>query len=158
MATLYKEGVEGKYKWLTPKQAKKIRHSAGIQIDGGNRIVTPCKDIAKTGAKPSVVYSLFTDETGCKRITGLCFGIKDGKDYMFIYPTDGDNDKISLHKPLRPFPGFSLMPYEEREKIMPQPITKDSSPEDLERWREYNRIEERRHDAEFVEYLKTKKQ
>ena len=28
----------------------------------------------------------------------------------------------------------------------------------LERWREYNRIEERRHDAEFVEYLKTKKQ
>lgn len=46
---------------------------------------------------------------------------------------DGDNDKISLHKPLRPFPGFSLMPYEEREKIMPQPITKDSSPEDLER-------------------------
>lgn len=47
MATLYKEGVEGKYKWLTPKQAKKIRHSAGIQIDGGNRIVTPCKDIAK---------------------------------------------------------------------------------------------------------------
>jgi hypothetical protein len=23
MATLYKEGVEGKYKWLTPKQAKK---------------------------------------------------------------------------------------------------------------------------------------
>ena len=35
---------------------------------------------------------------------------------------------------------------------------KDSSPEDLERWREYNRIEERRHDAEFVEYLKTKKQ
>lgn len=25
-------------------------------------------------------------------------------------------------------------------------------------WREYNRIEERRHDAEFVEYLKTKKQ
>ena len=49
-------------------------------------------------------------------------------------------------------------PYEEREKIMPQPITKDSSPEDLERRREYNRIEERRHDAEFVEYLKTKKQ
>lgn len=47
MATLYKEGVDGKYKWLTPKQAKKIRHSAGIQIDGGNRIVTPCKDIAK---------------------------------------------------------------------------------------------------------------
>jgi hypothetical protein len=41
------QGVEGKYKWLTPKQAKKIRHSAGIQIDGGNRIVTPCKDIAK---------------------------------------------------------------------------------------------------------------
>ena len=75
-----------------------------------------------------------------------------------VYTTDGDNDKISLHKPLRPFPGFSLMPYEEREKIMPQPITKDSSPEDLERWREYNRIEERRHDAEFVEYLKTKKQ
>ncbi len=35
---------------------------------------------------------------------------------------------------------------------------KDSSPEDLERWREYNRIEERRHDAEFVEYLKPKKQ
>lgn len=31
-------------------------------------------------------------------------------------------------------------------------------PEDLERWREYNRIEERRHNAEFVEYLKTKKQ
>ena len=116
------------------------------------------KILQKTGAKPSVVYSLFTDETGCKRITGLCFGIKDDKNYMFIYPTDGDNDKISLHKPLRPFPGFSLMPYEEREKIMPQPITKDSSPEDLERWREYNRIEERRHDAEFVEYLKTKKQ
>ena len=37
-------------------------------------------------------------------------------------------------------------------------LTKDSSPEDLERWREYNRIEERQHDAEFVEYLKTKKQ
>lgn len=87
------------------------------------------KILQKTGAKPSAMYALFTDETG----TSLYFGIKDGKDYMFIYPTDGDNDKISLHKPLRPFPGFSLMPYEEREKIMPQPITKDSSPEDLER-------------------------
>ncbi len=116
-----------------PQTSQKIRHSGGIQIVGENRIVTPCKDIAKNRSQAVGHVCAFTDETGCKRITSLYFGIKDGKDYMFIYPTDGDNDKISLHKPLRPFPGFSLMPYEEREKIMPQPITKDSSPEDLER-------------------------
>lgn len=155
MATLYKEGTEGKYKWLTPKQAEKYGIPAEYKLVEKNVLPHLTRMLQKTGTKPSAIYTLFTDGTGCKRITGLKFGIKDGKDYMLMYPTDGDNRKISLHKPLRPFPGFSLMPW---KKTIPPPITKDSSPEDLERWREYNRIEERRHDAEFVEYLKTKKQ
>lgn len=39
MATLYKEGVEGKYKWLAPKQAKKWGYvasaSTGRRLEEG---------------------------------------------------------------------------------------------------------------------------
>lgn len=80
MATLYKEGVEGKYKWLTPKQAKKYGIPPEYKLMEETVLSHLAKILQKTGAKPSAVYSLFTDETGCKRITALCFGIKDGKE------------------------------------------------------------------------------
>lgn len=69
MATLYKEGVEGKYKWLTPKQAKKYGIPPEYKLMEETVLSHLAKILQKTGAKPSVVYSLFTDETGCKRIT-----------------------------------------------------------------------------------------
>lgn len=77
MATLYKEGVEGKYKWLTPKQAKKYGIPPEYKLMEETVLSHLAKILQKTGAKPSAVYSLFTDETGCKRITALCFGRRD---------------------------------------------------------------------------------
>lgn len=96
------------------------------------------KILQKTGAKPSAVYSLFTDETGCKRITALCFGIKDGEDYMLLYPCARwwkvAELKLLKMRPVYPeCDGYSDVCNDE-----PACITKDSTAEDVEAWRAFN--------------------
>lgn len=99
MATLYKEGVEGKYKWLTPKQAKKYGIPPEYKLMEETVLSHLAKILQKTGAKPSVVYSLFTDETGCKRIRAFVLASKTARIICLYTQPTGTTIKFRCTNP-----------------------------------------------------------